>query len=172
MKKVLIFILILCLMLTITMGIAGCSSKKINDPIAISADEEILLFDYFCSANADVDGGGHYEITLTTSEHSDYLYLDEYVKTSDEDEEINTKYSVPYAVYEECLSIADMYNMQEWNDEPEPISLDGNTIVCKYFDGIEYIRVSNDAMQKNGEKAFDEIRNTLSAYIKPQYLIK
>jgi len=155
MKRLLVFLLAMC----VIMSFAGCTDETKD-----GTTEEMLLFDYYSSAAAD--DGGHYEITLTSGNKDGYLYLDEYIKASAEDDETSTRYTVSYDAYKECMLIAEKYSMQEWNDDPEMISTDGSKLVCKFYDGSEYIRVSNEAMPENGEAIFEEIKNTLIAYIK------
>lgn len=141
-----------------------CESKNSMEYVP-EIEPNVLVFDYYYASEAEVDGGGHYEITLLTGSDTIMIYLDEYVKESDEAEEINKCYFVPYEVLLECMAVVDEYEMYNWNDRGDTIGMDGAVTVCKFMYQDEMIRVSTDAMPENGEEAFNKIRQILTGYM-------
>jgi len=134
-------------------------------------EQGVLLFDYYYASKAADDDGGYYELTITTDRDELFVYLDEYTKDSDEAEEKNRCYFVPYEVVDECMAIVEQYDMASWNEREDTISIDGAMYVCKFLDGGDLIRVSSDAMPENGQEAFDAVRHVLEGYLQEKNLI-
>jgi len=144
--------------------------KNSMEPV-MQAESGALLFDYYYASQASADSGGHYEITLTAGNDLNMVYLDEYLKGSDEEDEINKCYLVPYDAVDECMAVVEKYGMYDWNERDDTVSIDGALTVCRFPIGETMIRVSSEAMPADGEKAFDAIRDILTGYMSADTLI-
>lgn len=138
--------------------------KKNNVP-KTDLSASLMLVDYYQSSKSTLFGDGHYELVLSSAENSSKAILDKYIKEDEDSNEIKTSYTVPYRAVEECMAIINREELHKWNTIDNAINLEGEIIVCKFWDGNRHIRVSTDNMPENGLEVFYEIRNTISKYL-------
>ena len=117
-------------------------------------EADVMLIDCYWETAATVGGDGHHELVVTTTEDPKQVRLDEYIKEEGGEETCTTFY-IPYQVADECLWIIEAYDLAEWNDMEDAVSLDGAKKVCKFWDGETHIRVSTEHMPEDGEKTLD-----------------
>ena len=129
--------------------------------------KDTMLIDWYEAPQGTDGGGGHDEIVLYSYD-SAQVRLTVY-RGNEDGEETETNYLVPYEVWEECCYIIDRYQMKDWNDREDTDALDGVTMVCKFKDGDDYVRVSSEKMPEDGKEAFCEIESVLQEYAKDEY---
>ena len=103
-------------------------------------------------------------------------YTDAFVRLkgynkSEDNNETCVSYIVPRKAVDECLEVIKINKLYKWNETKNPVSIDGRIVVCRFLYEGEYYRVSTDKMpDENGLEILDSIGNTISKYIKDEYL--
>ncbi|MBR2801637.1 MAG: hypothetical protein IKE21_03435 [Erysipelotrichaceae bacterium] len=111
-----------------------------------------------------------YERTLGTEESEPYreivlsetaggLILEVYENGGTPEESCHT-YPTDRKCYEDVLTLIRKYDLASWNDR-EGTALEGKKLVCRFYDGQQYLRVSSENMAPDGERAFTEISSCL-----------
>ncbi len=149
--------------------ILAVSSLAASESQCPPSQKGTLLIDYYYAAAATVDGGGHLELTVCSQGDSQTVALDKYIKDCEDSPEIKTSFSVPMGVYEECLEIIKKHKLETWNLLKNPSCSDGEKVVCRFWNGKEHIRVSNDCMPTDGTEIMNSIRDVLQSYAKDEY---
>lgn len=133
--------------------------------ISLKKSNSIMMIDFYSASVATVEDKSHYELVLSTSENQNIAYLDEYIKNSDDEEEIKKRFSVPDVAIERCMEYIRKNRMAEWINLENPTATEGQKVVCKFWDGQKYIRVSNDEMPENGIEILFGVRNIMQKYL-------
>ena len=116
-----------------------------------------MVFDYY-EKTEDEESGSRWELVLYTRDSSDDLILARYSKNGSNPETVETRI-VPKEVLDACMELTDKYQMAGWNAED---SLEGKTVVVKFLNGNEMLRISSEEMPENGMEAFDAISAKLA----------
>ena len=147
-----------------TAMLVGCAgSRNENNIKALPAGT--MLIDYYRTEKAN-ESGGYFELVLYTTEDSEMLKLSVYSKDSEETDENQTDYLVPYEAAENCYKIIEKHQLDRWNGMKNAVSADGVLTVCRYCSDGEYIRVSTEEMPENGAEILDSIAKVMSSYAK------
>ena len=118
----------------------------------------------YCRAPKAVEGDrGFYELVLRKT-GAENLRLEVYSG----EEENGVFYKAPLQAAEDCFEIIEKAKMEKWSKRKDAVSLDGTTVVCKFWNGKSMVRASSDAMPPNGEKVMDEIRRVMAGYIREE----
>lgn len=138
-------------------------SLFVSIPDPEQAPAGTILVNY-CRAPKGVEGDrGFYELVLRKT-GAESLRLEVYSG----EEENGVFYKAPLQAAEDCFEIIEKAKMESWNKRKDTVSLDGTTVVCKFWNGESMVRASTDAMPPNGEKALDEIRRVMTGYIREE----
>lgn len=146
-------------------------ASPIDATAICKSTQALMLIDYYTSAVATVGGDGYIEYVISTVEDSEKARLDCYRKDGLSNEELKTSYIVPYEVAEKCFGLINKHGLGRWNAMTDTISTDGQKTVCRFWDGKRHVRVSNEAMPKDGMAILEEIGNTVKSYCKQELLI-
>ena len=147
-----------------------CISKNSMVYVPPTEEPDTMLVDSY-RAITGTDGGDGYDEYTLYSYDSDSAKLYVYHQQGDASE-TETVYLVPGEVIGECYAAIERHMLRSWKTVTDPVAYDGATLVCKYKDGDQYVRVTSDKMPEDGEEAFSEIEAVLKSYIKPEYLIQ
>ena len=149
-----------------------------NEDVTLSYDEvrsmirgePQMLVNYYTKTTGASDEIGYYEMVLETYYTDAFVRLKVYNKSEDSNETC-VSYIVPRKAVDECLEVIKINELYKCNEIENPVSIDGRTVVCKFLYEGEYYRVSTDKMpDENGVEILDLIGNTISKYIKDEYL--
>ena len=122
-----------------------------------------MLVDYYHSTSA-IENDGHCELVLYTTDSTDTVKLCIFTRDSADADEICTTYLIPYKAVQDCFDIINMHRLENWESMEDTTSLDGALMVCKFYSGGSYIRVSTEKMPPDGDKILDSISNVMQTY--------
>ena len=130
-----------------------------------TGEKNQMLVDYYEAPQAVVGSAWHTELVLYRCPDGSLIVKEYYAASEDAEESCGT-YPVPASVWEECMAVLEKYKVQNWQDLKNCEVLDGKLYACRYLDADgRYSRVSSERMSSEGEKAFRELKQVLSAYL-------
>ncbi len=130
-----------------------------------------MLVNYYCAPAATEDGGGYYELVLSSCDKPEMAVLERYIKDGEGLKETKTCFLVPYDAVTRCMRIINDNKLSVWN-EAEGFCTEGFKQVCKFWDGEGYVRVSSDNMPINGDSVLNEICAVIEGYLSEDHLMK
>lgn len=133
---------------------------------------DLMQVDYYTTSVATVEGDGHYELVLSSTEDRRQARLERYIKEDEEAGEIQTAYLVPFEAVDRVMNYINIHHLFAWNELVDGLSLEGERTVLKFWDGSRHIRVSTDCMPENGKAILEEIGRIIKEYLKDEYRVE